>query len=975
MTAPNLVETAAVAHAHPRCHPDVVVTRTAANNEEQSTYWLRQPDTNVSLQLSADEYVFWRQMDGQTSPLGLLAYYWRRYQQFPYRRLKDLLGTFQTYHFVISATPLEPKTKGHPLVGLDDLFYPLTQRLEPLFSWIGQVVLLFVIFLGGGLFINLVWRQTFFPFPAGAWSLLTLLFAYLLVHLVRQLGQGIWLTQAGGKITNGRLFLKFGFPQLELDTSDCRRLPRRQRYWFAMSGTMTMLLLGGLIGLLLTAVSTYTPQFLAAADRFSQLLFGCLYQLGLLAYLHALSGLNPFAAGDGREVLDLWREEPSPSPSQSEGNAIPPPAGEVRWGHQLRNLIFPIFATLYFMAILALVRYLWQTQLSASLLPLWRSEPWGRLWLALASVALVPLFGWVWQQSRSWREHGWYWLSQRPLFTRPDTLFVLLALPLLGLPFLIIGLGISLQNELVATFLIWLLHVGAVFVWYSMATLHPAEAQVTAVFWLLTGTIAALSFAWLGEELPLLRTASLVIASSAVLLSGIYAGFTLTPRPLPLLDLILMGLLLLFGISLGMVLNTLQEGLTAVSLYILGATTIGLCSLIPAIRNFSQTDFIYPWTVLFFACLLLPWLFFYPQVHFLIVAIWLFAGVFHIVLYSLSQRRRPQSTVDAPFSTTFQQFMQRLFEHATTLLGQRPLAPIKPQLAAVRFHKGPYTVSQQSFLLVAARLTDLSSAALVETLVRLTLQAFPWQAQQQLNKRVLLPTAWDEPLTTYLQQAYAERRNLLQQTAVFPNEALSHLLTIAEEQTIKPRQPIVSAATLCTHWHLVLKGRVKVSPATIRSAGSWFGGEALANVSHYEETAVAETVVRLLSIPHDKLLPLLHQHRSARQRLAQMQHLTPKLKKQPILSNLPINSLALLAAHMESVTLGKGEQTEAGLYLVETGALASPEGDSTTLFGFASLTRPTADSTPYQARRRSRLWRLSPNSFERLLNGRFQVSQ
>ncbi|MEM7114851.1 MAG: cyclic nucleotide-binding domain-containing protein [Chloroflexota bacterium] len=964
MERTNQPETADLAHAYPRRHPDVEVTQQTIDGDIH--YWLRQPDTNAIIRLTAAEYALWWQMDGQTPFRKLLAYYWRRYQQFPYLHLKNLLLALHADHFILSTAPLETEQKGHPLVGLDDLFNPLAERLTPLFSWIGYLFILFVIYVGGGLLISLLLGQRFSVLQAGGWSLLTLPLAYVVLMIGRQLGRGLWLTKVGGLVTNGRLSWQWLLPHLDLDTRDSQRLSLAQQRWLALSGSVTTLFLAGLMGLILTAVSTYASSFVNTTDRVGQLIFGFLYQFGLLALLHAFLSLNPLARSDGAALLNLTLPK---TPLWRRGASEDANSSFLR-GQQLRQLV----TLLYFVIAFLLLRFLWQDQLADGLISLWRDEPWGRFWMALTSLALLPSFRWLWRQSFAARMQGWEWLEQRPLFIRPDSLFVLLAIPLLGLPFLIIGLGIMLQNDLVATFLIWLLNLGAVFVWYTVATRHPAAAQLTAVFWLLTFTMGCLTLAWLGEALPFLRVSSLLLASSAVLLAGIYAGFTLTPRPLPVADLIIMAVVLLLGIAFGLVLSRTEGELTAVPLFLLGTATLGLASLVPTLRNFRQTDQIYPWAVLAFALLILPWLFVFPQLHFLIVAIWLFSAVFQLVLHTLFHRQEQLSTGNTPFSTTFERFIQRLLDHTTTLIGKRPLDPIHPQLAAVRFHKGQYTVPQQSFLLVTARLSQLSSAALVETLVRLTLQEFPWQTQQQLNKRVLMPTGWDEPLTTLIQEAYSERRELLKQTAVFPNDLLSSLLDIAQEKTVRRGETVATVGTPCTHWYLLLTGRLRASKGVVLAPGSWLGGEAMAGVGVYEETVVAETAVTLLALPYAQVRPLLHRHRPARQRLAQMAHLVPKLKRHHPFRTLPTNSIALLAAHTDQLTLIQDDQTDVGFYFLETGNLQytdipSHQLPSPHLFGLETLLASTPQPPRYRATRASRVWHLSPKAFEQLLNG------
>lgn len=881
---------------------------------------LHQPLTQQYLTLTPAEYALWWRLDGYTSPLDLLHYANRRYANGRFSpltpdQLQTLLRNLRHGQFVVEAgetavshpTPPPPST----IIGFHDLLRPLAQWLAPFFSRWGQLALLFLAYLGSGLLLNLLRLHQLPLFLPGRWSLLTLPLAALLLHLLRQLGRGIWLTHHGATVATATWGWTTG---LQLDTRDSQRLPQSLRRQLPLVGSLTTLLVGSLGGLILTAVSRYAPQLLTTSNLFSRLIMGALPQLTLLAYLYTLTSLNPLTASDGYGWLaHRWQLPANPRDFWF--------APKQLWRRKRPFVL--LLSGLYILLWLLILGYVWNNQL----LPRFPAPPLLRPFLAAASLLLLPPLRWLAYATQPWRRHLAEWLRTNPLLVRPATLFILLAPPLLlGLPLLLVTLTIS--QPLWALLLTWLLHPVAIIVWWRLTNHHPASLPLTRLLWLCTLMMGCLALAWLVEPWPDLRTGTLLLVGWLLLAAG---GQTAVAQRLERSDGVLMGLGVLLGLGSGWYLHGVTGGLTAVARLLIIATTLGTATLLPLLWRLHATRFVGGWYTLLPALVTLPWLLIYPQLHLFVVVIWLFAGLFFLVLHSFIPKNQPQPAVFLRLSTVFQHFLQQLLAQAELLLGKRPLHPVYAQLSALNMPEAAITaVYQQAFLLAADRLTRLSNAALTAELVQQVVQSLPWQPRYQISQRLLAPVNWDAPFVAWQQQAYWEREELLRKTAVFPPDLLPDLLRLGQERQVEAGNVVFYAGSPCGVWSLLVAGQVvgmddgrrTTDHRLLSTPGSWFGGEGLLRMAAYEETLTAVTNVTLLDLPYADLLPLLNSHRHAKRQLAHMRQLHPWL--QP---HFTLREQIVLAARMEHQTVAADSLLPPdGLYLLQNGGLITPTG-------------------------------------------------
>lgn len=919
---------------------------------------LHQPLTQRYLTLTPAEYALWWRLDGHTSPLELLRYAHGRFTTFQPAALQILLQNLRHGHFIIedptTAVFHPPPSPPNTILGFHDLLRPLARQLAPLFSRWGQLALLFLIYLGSGLLFNLL-RQRQLPLVLpGGWSLLTLPVAALLLHLLRQLGRGVWLAHHGATVATATWGWATG---LQLDSSDSQRLPQAVRRQLPLVGPLTLLLVGSLGGAILTAVSHYAPHLLTTPNLFSRLTFGTLPQLTLLAYLTALATLNPLTPSDGYTWLaHRWRLPPHPRPFWY--------APKPLW--RGKRPFYLLLSGLYLLLWLLILSTLWRSQL----LPRPPAPPLLRPYLAAVTLLLLPPLRWLAYATQPWRQRFAQWLRSQPLLTRPATLFILLALPLLlGLPLLLVVL--TIYQPLLAQFLTWLLHLAMIMTWWRLTQRHPDPLPLTRLLWLCTLITGCLALLWLMEPLADLRAGLLLLVGWLLLAGG---WQTAVSQRLERGDWLLLGLGMLVGMGSSGYFALVTGGLTAVSRLLLLAITLGTALLLPLLRRLHGTRFVGGWYTLLPALVALPWLLIYPQLHLFVLVIWLFAGLFYLTLHTIMPQNRPSPAVFWHFTTVSQHFLQQLLAQAELLLGKRPLQPLYTQLAALKVpDSAPTAVYQQAFLLVADRLTRQGNAALTTQLVQQLVQSLPWQPRYQLSQRLLAPVAWDAPFVAWQQQAYWQREKLLRQTAVFPPDLLPDLLRLGQERQVAAGEVVAYPGAPCGNWSLLLGGQVVETdderPTTDDggrlSAGGWFGGEGLLGMAVYGGMVTAVTPATLLDLPYADLLPLLHGHRHAKRQLAHMQQLHPWLR----LHFSPRDQI-LLAARMQPQTVAADTLLPpAGLYLLQSGELTTPTGE--TIIAGALVGTPwlwdSQAPLSYRTTAPSQLWLLSRAAFVALL--------
>jgi putative peptide zinc metalloprotease protein len=399
----------------PARNPQVVAARLEAGDEPY--YVLKQPAARAYLRLSEADFALWWQMDGRKTVKALLLYSLRRYRTLPIGRLQRLIAELHAGHFLQDAptnlydqieTALAARAPGSrgrrilqaflhtefPITGLDDFFTPLYRRLHYLFAPAWQAALALLILVGGLLFGRLVWQEQVALTAGGGWSLLSLLAANLLVIGVHELAHGLTVKHYRRELHRGGFLIYWGFPAFFVDTRDVWLSPRRARIAVSWAGPHSGLVVGGLVGVALTAVALSFPNGL------SPFWSGFLFQIGFIAYLSVFINLNPLLELDGYFILMDWLDMPD-----LRGRALrfwrdalwqrlrAHPAPRRFWAAlSQEERVFTLFGGLalaYGVYALALAAYFWQTRLTPLVDALWSAGAWGRGVVLLATAVLV----------------------------------------------------------------------------------------------------------------------------------------------------------------------------------------------------------------------------------------------------------------------------------------------------------------------------------------------------------------------------------------------------------------------------------------------------------------------------------------------------------------------------------------------------------------------------------------------------------
>ena len=144
-------------------------------NDDETYYVLKQPETKSYIRLSESDYSLYWQMDGRRSIKELLGYCVRRYKTLPIGHLNRLIDELKDGGFLQEQpvnlyqqlrNALERRAsagRGRRLLdaflhsewsigGLDDFFNPLYRQTRWLYSLLGQIILFLIVVIGGFLF-------------------------------------------------------------------------------------------------------------------------------------------------------------------------------------------------------------------------------------------------------------------------------------------------------------------------------------------------------------------------------------------------------------------------------------------------------------------------------------------------------------------------------------------------------------------------------------------------------------------------------------------------------------------------------------------------------------------------------------------------------------------------------------------------------------------------------------------------------
>ncbi len=973
----SLTEAVDPAAYKPIRNEQVVISRLEAWDEPY--YILKEPLTKSYLRLTEADYALWWQMNGRHTIKDLLFYSLKRYETLPIGPFNSLLADLRAGHF-LQETPADmydqvaeqlaaraPASRGRRLinnflhseftiVGLDDFFTPLYQRFQWLFHPIMQVVLMLIILIGGGMFgyFFFAWQEAFSLSSGGGWAVLRLLAANLIVITIHELAHGLMTKHFNRELNRGGFLIYWGMPAFFVDTRDIWLSPRRHRIAVSWAGPHSGLIIGGLTGLGLTAVTLFVPQYNHSFWA------GFLFQVGFIAYLTVFFNLNPLLELDGYFILmdwldmpglrqrafQFWREKLWPHFKTN-------PAPRDFWGKLNRaERVFTFFGGLalaYSAYAIIFALYFWQSRLGPLAEKMWQSSGWAGkvIVLAVTAVIIIPslyaLSQLLWSHIRA----GLEWLARRDLLARPDVLALLTGLPLfIGLPLLIIGLA---RSPLWLNLSLWLLHITTIAALVGVARQLPGSRFQWAV-WALVAAPTGLTLAWAMEttlHIAFWREFALLIAAAGILAAGFVAWFTINPNYLETSDRIAMAAFFLLGVGYGAAFAWLGFSMTwTTSLLLLGVFG-GLMLMSPLWLNFWRSRFALPWFLLILSMLALPWLHFYPRLQVPVIGLWLYAGLLYLLLGALAQFGRYAPSAPAAAAAfqererlihSFNHFMGALFTSYETVFGGRRLAAIQTQILALGPldpDDGIIEIAQRArtaLLLAVDRLDDLSGTPFTRKMGQAAYDSLPWLEAETLARHILADTDWGVGLAQGFIRARDRRAELIRQADIFAgfdNEAVAETVAVARTITERAGALLARAGTNAERFFLIDAGEVAVfhdelEVATL-AAGGYFGANALLAQGDYQFTYRAQGPVTLLTIHRNDFDPLLRADTTLARQVSSGAASRRLLKQMPLFSSLSPQEIAVIDGRLQRKRIAAGEiiirqgQSRSHLFIVAQG--------------------------------------------------------
>ncbi len=950
----------------PLRNPRIIVSRLQSRTEPY--YVLKEPITRSYLRLGEEDYALWWQMNGRKSVKDLLFYSLRRYKTLPIGHLTALIEELKAGHFLqtpnvrvydqieVALAARAPASRGQKLLqrflytelalsGLDDFFTPLYKQLKPLFWPLTQTLLFFLVLVGGFLFgLNYFFGD--YNITGSGLGVITLLVANLLVIGLHELAHGLVTKHVGRELDRGGFLLYWGFPAFFVDTRDTWLSSRLDRIKVSWAGPYSGLMLGGLMGVVLTAVSAYSP-----AEFEQTLLATFLFQLGFLSFLSVLVNLNPLLELDGYFMLMDWLEMPGLRERafhflRYEVVHRLREAGEPRafWRSLSRaERIFTLFgmlALVYSIFALWLAFTFWEGYVSDFFFNLWNSgQWWGRLLVGLITAVLIlpalyylGLYGWSRIQA------GLEWLSRRQLLARTDVLALLLGLPILiGCPLVYLALDHvnPTQTSLGQGVFVWLLHIGAGAALVGVARQLPGSRFQWAL-WALTAVPFTLALAWISQA-TLVRDLALVAAAAAISAAGIVAWYTINPGYLKASDRLLMALFILLGVATYTAMTYLVgvselagNGRWLATAVICLGVSLGLALMAPLLVNFFRSRFALPWWLFALAILITPWLQLYPRLGFTAIILWLYAGLLYLLLGALAQFARSEA-MDADeagiFSerqrliNSYNQFMFAFFNSYEAIFGQRRLTLIQNQMAALGALDADATIlelsqhARRALLLAVDRLDDLAGTPFTRKAGQAAYDSLDWLDAETLARHVLSKTEWGAQLAQGFIQARDRRLDLIRHADVFAGfdqEGVEALLKVLRRWRVRSNQIMAHAERNALYFYLVEEGEIGVFhngvQRAVLSAGGYFGTAALAGNGIYQFTYRALSPVTTLIIHRDQFDPLLRADTTLARQVSSGAQERNLLRQMPLFSSLSPQQLATVDARLQPRRVTAGEQ-------------------------------------------------------------------
>ena len=1026
----------------PRRKRGVEVVRLVSNGKPY--YVLKQSETQSYLRLSESDYALYWQMNGRCTIKQLLFYSLKRYQTLPIGHLNGLIVDLKEGGFLYeqpvnlyqqlkeALEAIAPASRGKRILnaflhsefsidGMEDFFNPLFQRTHWLYSLMGQLILLLIVLLGGSLFVfGLVLKQ-FVLTPNGSLSVLSLIVANLFVILVHELAHGLTVKYYGRELDRGGVLLYWGFPAFFVDTRDTWMVSNKARMAVSWAGPYSGLLLGGLAGLLLTAVNVDAfnlnlPQFWQAF----------ITQIGFMGYLTAFVNLNPLLELDGYFMLMDWLEMPGlrerafqfwretviqrfrKTWSISKFSASLDRA-------ERAFFIFGALAFVYSIYALGLAVYFWRSRIGQFFTDAWQNYGiWGKVGvLMITAVVVGPTLYYLFHYGWSQIQRGLDWLSNRDLLSRPDVLAFLIGGPiLLSVGFLYIFLGAFPYENIGGSLLIGLLYLSVLGALVTVARQLPGSEFQWAI-WTLASAPLALTLAWLSYASSLWNDLFLILFAVAILMAGFAAWLTVGPDWLDWSDRGVMGLMIVAGPLSYLAAVSFGRGSFAGDWWRWVSTAVlhlglflGLMYMAPLLINFKGSRFGLSWFILVVAIIISPWVQFAPQLHLLVAALWLFGSIHYLIVGALARFARVDlSESDTAvydertrLVTAFNTFLDALFQSYEIIFGGRRLAIIQAQIQSLGVLDPDATIlqigerAQKALLLAVDRLDDLAGIPFTQAAGQAAYDSLPWLQSETLARHVLAGSKWGSQLASGFIVTRDRRLELLRRADIFAgfdNEAVELTYAIAERWAGRDGVVMARQGEQAISLYLIESGEVAIlhdgQQVGKLEPGGYFGTNALLDSGTYQFKYRTLTQVKALVIDRDKFDPLLRADTTLSQQVNSGAAERRLLKKMPLFNSLSPQQLATVDARLKHIRADANEiivqqgQPRSDLFIVVSGAvdvlIRNDEGEEVRVgrlgsgehFGEYALFADTPYQATYKAAEETKLLLLDEKKFDQLV--------
>ncbi len=928
-------------------------------------YVLKEPISKNYLRLSEEDYALWWQMNGRNRVKDLLFYSLKRYQTLPIGHLNQIIQELKEGNFLqdkpvkvyeqvdAELRARQPDSRGQTILAgflhtelsfsqLDPFFTKLYRYTSPLFSKLGQFVLLALILFGGGLFAWLFLTQSYSLAGGGVVGVLTLILANTLVIGIHELAHGVATKHIGRELDRVGVLLYWGMPAFFVDTRDIWLSSRKQRIFVTWAGPHSGLIIGATVGVLLTAVANNFPPAV------TQTLWATfLYQVGFLAFLSVFFNLNPLLELDGYFILMDWLEMPGlrSRSFQFLRTGLPAKLRENKnvdkvWT-QLNDserifTFYGILAFIYSVFALWFALAFWSRRIVPFLAALWVRNNGGKLGvLLITAVLLIPTAYYILRFSWSRIQAGLEWLSRRDLLARPDLLALLIGVPvLLGIPLLLLGIRQLPQGVILAELFLYTVYLAVIAILAGIA-LQLRGSRFQWALWALTAVPFALLLAYQFRDTPFLHDLGLMVAAAAILACGIVAWYTVNPTRLAKSDIALMTafVFVAFWAVAGEVFwlddgAFMENGRWLSATFILFCTYLGLAFMSPLILNFRRSRFGLAWLLLVLSIMVTPTLQRFPHLSTPIILLWLFATTLYLILGALAQFFRADVNLSqiAAFSErerllhSFNSFLHAFFTSYEAIFGDRQLVKIQAEMVRIGPLDSQATIleiaerARKALLLIVDRLDDLAGTPFTQKAGQAAYDSLPYLEAEALGRYVLAEIAWGARLAQGFIQARDRRAELIRQADIFAGfdqDGIAQLSAVMEDRRFRAGQTLSRAGQDASCFYLLSRGEVGVyhdgMQVAVLSAGGYWGTAALAASGQYNFTYRAMSVCETIAVAREDFDPLLRADTTLAQQVSSGMKERALLKQMPLFSSLSPQALAAVDARLQTKRVVAGD--------------------------------------------------------------------